>query len=75
MARVVPMIQPTTTPASAYCSVPQDALSSFFTLAALVQGVQRTFSGSATRTDQLELAKANLECIAELAKITAEAIQ
>lgn len=75
MARILPMVRPIPTPPSEYCSVPQDALTSFFTLEAVFQSVRRTFSGSATRTDQLELAKANLRCIAELAKITEKAIR
>ena len=58
-----------------YCAIPQDARNQFSTLCALVQGVQRAFSGSATRTEQLALAKANLLCIAELAKRVEGAIK
>jgi len=61
--------------ADGYCTIPADARDSFATLSALVSGVQRTFAGASTRTEQLELAKANLRCIAEMAKITEKALR
>lgn len=64
---VTPFRKPTI-PASAYCTIDPDMRAAFHTLAALVSSAGRTFSGSATRTDQLDFTRAQMGCIATLAK-------
>ena len=69
MSKIIPLKRPEKTELDGYCAIPQQFVTLFHTMDAQVSSMRRVVSGSFTRTEQLALVSAQLDCIANMARM------